>query len=582
MNSIQNPFEYEAANNLKPEDIIDYYIGEYNFLRFIQSTKNIFLIGERGSGKTMALRYNSFSIQHKIDKNIGNISYEKIGVLIPCNTPLFLKAEYMLIADEYKKAIICEHYLVLSILQAIASTLNDIAEIVAEANKQKDTLFHEIEYIWDVELDKQASNFFVAIENYTKKENYLTQKKINKFDSDAFYENTLSFASSVLPFLQLLRNNLDILSDSHFLLMVDDAQDMNEYQNKALNSWIAYRDHSLFSFKVATVKVDRPSLVTASGGCILEGHDFITVDMEQAYQNQEAGFYKLSKKIIEKRLQRIGLQQTAEAFFPINKSLEQDLESCKERTRLDGIKKYGEGNKKAINDFVYKYSRALYFKERKSKANTPPYSGFETIVDISTGVVRNLLTPCFWMFEKEISSSKREITSIPPKVQTEILIERSKDFWTVLKNGLDKKVNNCSIQDAKHINNLFDNLIALFAKRLMMDISEPRAIVFSISQQDIYPDQVKEIKRLLNIAQKATYIYTRLGNAKEKGKQETYYVPNRLLFPIAGLDPQGQASHASLKVSDLYNAAFNNKEIPIEHLCTENNNDNQLIIDYGD
>ena len=41
----QNPFEYEAANNLRPEDIIDYYIEDFNFSRFIQSTKNIFLIG---------------------------------------------------------------------------------------------------------------------------------------------------------------------------------------------------------------------------------------------------------------------------------------------------------------------------------------------------------------------------------------------------------------------------------------------------------------------------------------------------------------------------------------------------------
>ena len=44
----QNPFEYEAANNLRPEDIIDYYIEDFNFSRFRQSTKNIFLIGERG------------------------------------------------------------------------------------------------------------------------------------------------------------------------------------------------------------------------------------------------------------------------------------------------------------------------------------------------------------------------------------------------------------------------------------------------------------------------------------------------------------------------------------------------------
>ena len=63
MEKSRNPFEYEAANNLQPQDIIDYYIEDFNFSRFIQSTKNVFLIGERGSGKTMALLYNSFRIQ---------------------------------------------------------------------------------------------------------------------------------------------------------------------------------------------------------------------------------------------------------------------------------------------------------------------------------------------------------------------------------------------------------------------------------------------------------------------------------------------------------------------------------------
>ena len=90
----QNPFEYEAANNLRPEDIIDYYIEDFNFSRFIQSTKNIFLIGERGSGKTMSLLYNSFPIQYAIGKKKSRVSFEKIGIHIPCNTPLFMKKEY--------------------------------------------------------------------------------------------------------------------------------------------------------------------------------------------------------------------------------------------------------------------------------------------------------------------------------------------------------------------------------------------------------------------------------------------------------------------------------------------------------
>lgn len=578
--SIHNPFEYEAANNLKPEDIIDYYIEDFNFSRFIQSTKNIFLIGERGSGKTMALLYNSFPIQYAIQKKTGVVSFEKIGIHIPCNTPLFMKKEYLLIPDDYKKAIICEHYLVLSILYSIANTLNEIEEIVNETNGIKENLFDEIEYVWDIQLDRTSKTFYSAIMKFVNREAITTQRKINAFDSDSFYENALSFSSSVLPFLQIIRE-INLLSKTHFLLMIDDAHDMNEYQIKALNSWIAYRDHSLFSFKVATVKVDRPTRITSTGGSILEGHDFITVDMEQAYQNEETDFFKLSKRIIEKRLERIGVTSTAEEFFPMNSSMQKDLEECREEARRIGVEKYGEGKTKSVSDFVYKYQRAIYFRNRSDKANKPPYSGFETIVDISTGVVRNLLDPCYWMYDSVMNTEKDNIENISPLIQTNIIIDRSQRMWDTLQSGLDKVVNNCSSEDAKRILNLFKNLMALFSQRLKMDISEPRAIVFSISQTDAYPDKYTSIINLLKIAQRAQYLYTRMGVGKDKGKQETYYVPNRLLFPFYGLDPHGQYARVSLKTTVLYNAAFHNQSIPMDSF-SDKNNPNQLSLNYGE
>ena len=579
MNELQNPFEFGGANDLKPQDIIDYYIEDYNFSRFIQSTKNVFLIGERGSGKTMALLYNSFPIKYLIEKENGNISFDKLGIHIPCNTPLFVKKEYLLIEDDFKKAIICEHYLVLSILYSISDTLNEIKEIVDASNDIKDELFDEIEYLWDVQLNRTSTNFFEAIRKYVNREVVKTQRKINTFDSNSFYDNALSFSSSVLPFLQMMRE-IKLLKNTHFLLMIDDAHDMNEYQIKALNSWIAYRDHSLFSFKVATVKVDRPTRITSTGGSILEGHDFITVDMEQAYQNEETDFYKLSKHIIEKRLQRIGITVSAEDFFPTNSSMASDLEKCREEARKIGLSIYGEEKPKSVSDYVYKYYRAIYFRNRKDKANKPPYSGFETIVDISTGVVRNLLDPCFWMFDNLMNTEKNNIQLIPSSIQTKIIIDRSQSLWETLQNGLDKVVNNCSADEAKQILNLFRNLMILFAQRLKMDISEPRAIVFSVSQADSFPEKYGYIMKLLKIAQRAQYLYTRLGVAKDKGKQETYYVPNRMLLPNFGLDPHGQYARVSLKANDLYNAALFNQQIPNESV--DNNEPRQLLIDYGE
>lgn len=566
MQYLRNPFEYEGANNLPDDEIIHYYIEDYNFSRFIQSTKNIFLIGERGSGKTMALLYNSFKIQYKIAKKKSiPINFDKVGIHIPCNTPLFHKKEYLLLDSDFKKSIICEHYLILTILYALADTLSEIQEIVAESDKKKNEFITEIEYIWGIDLDKNASNLFEAIKRYINKEIIETQKKINTYSSDSFYENALSFSSSIMPFFNLIKK-INLLKNSHFLLMIDDAHDMNVYQLRTLNSWIAYRDHSLFSFKVATAKVNRPTFITSTDGSILEGHDFITVDMERAYQNEETDFFKLAKKIVERRLENIGLRDiSAEAFFPLNETFLKDMKKFRLIAKKQAEEKFGISvdSKKAVQDYVYKYHRAMYFKERSAKANKPPYSGFETIVDISTGIVRNLLDPCYWMFDNVLNSKKLNIEKIPPKIQNQIIIDRSQRMWDILREGLDKTLENCTKLQGEQILNLFENLMVLFSKRLMSDISEPRAIVFSISQKNFCSEYYEEIINLIDLARKAQFIYTRIGNSKDKGKQEVYYVPNRLLFPSLGLDPHGQYSRVYLKAFDIWNAAINNKPFPI-------------------
>lgn len=562
MKEMTNPFEYEAANNLSDEDIINYYIEDYNYSRFIRSTKNIFLIGERGSGKTMTLLYNSFKIQYKSCKNSGiQVDYEKIGVHIPCNTPLFHKKEYKLLDNEYQKFIICEHFLVLSILYAIADTISVSEEVIEATETYREEFLDELTYTWDAEFNEKASNFYEAIKQYVNKETIDTQKHINQYDSDSFYAGALSFSSTILPFLNILRR-VELLKNSHFMIMIDDAHDMNKYQIMTLNSWISFRDHSLFSFKVATAKIGRPLRTTSTEGIILEGHDFLTVDMEQELQNRESTFSKWAKEIVTKRLENVGISIDPLDFFPANKEQAKQLEEFKEKARKVAESKYGD-NQRSISDYVYKYHRAMYFRERSEKANKPPYAGFETIVECSTGIIRNLLDPCYWMFDNVIKESPDKITCIPPAVQNDVISIRSQRLWDDLSDGLDTRIPNCSAEQAKQIYYLFDKLMILFSLRLKADISEPRAIVFSISAlEEVEEKQKKALRDLFEIAMKAQYMYMRKRSGKEKGSQVTLYVPNRMLFPARGLDVHGQFSHVSIKAGDLCNAAFRNKDIP--------------------
>ena len=275
-----------------------------------------------------------------------------------------------------------------------------------------------------------------------------------------------------MPLLSLCRRTISSLSNSHFLLLIDDAQALNEGQIKTLNSWIAFRDHSLFSFKVATTKVARTTRTTISGGSILEGHDYSTIDLERPLHNRNTGFYRLASLIIKRRLADVGIDVTPADFFPENPKMVEDLSIAKEKTKTAAFEKFGpSASSKRIGDYVYKNYRARYFKDRPSQANRPPYSGFETLVYISTGVIRNLLEPCYWMFDRVISEKRdndtAQIEFIPPTVQTEIILERSDDAWARLRERLSNDIEGCTVADGQRAFKLVSALAAHFRERLL-------------------------------------------------------------------------------------------------------------------
>lgn len=552
-----NPFQFGAANDFSSDDILEYYIEDYNYSRFVNSTRNLFILGERGSGKTMTLLYHKLVTQHRLAEKMGErCSLDHIGVYIPCNNPLMHRTEHELL-DPFKARVLSEYFLVLGIVHWLAKTLDENAELIGE---QPDTLSGDMADAIGRELPA-GKTFAKQILAFAKRENRETQLAINRTDSKVFYEGALSFSTLLMPLIEILRQ-IPNLSDSHFLLMVDDAHDLNEHQIRVLNSWIAYRDHPTFSFKVATVKVDRPTLLTATGGAILEGHDYTVVDMEKPEQNKQSEFGHLAERIVARRLERLGCEMTPDEFFPVHESLKAGLAAAYEEARAEAMKKYPNGTSKQISDYVYKYHRAIYFR-RRDKANLPPYSGFRMIVYLSTGVVRNLLEPCYWMYDKALSSSAepgREGVirdGISPTIQADIIKQQSRKAWDRLRDGL--VIVGCTDNDARQIYRLFDHLAKLFRLRLRELRSEPRATSFSISAREGY--DFRELDKLIKIARKAALLYVREGSGKDYGARENYYVPNRILWPMRGLDPEGQHARVSLRASRLLASARDGKPL---------------------
>lgn len=562
MTAAHNPFAYAGANDLPPEMVLDYYIEDFNYSRFVQSKRNLLLVGERGCGKSMTLRYNSWPLQQmKAERDGTDLPLAHIGVYVPCKTPLMLKGEYELL-DDLRAAVLSEHTLVLSLLFAVAETLAAIPGVMEGADEH--ALRSRLEFILDSELPSEGC-FFEAVKDFTQRANLKTQQAVTESTSSSVVlESTYSFPSLIVPVLGLTRA-IPKLKHSHFMFLIDDAHDLNERQLESLSSWIAYRDHSLFSFKIAIANIARRKIRTASGGAILEGHDYIRLDMAQPYQNEASDFGKLAEGLVRKRLARFGIDCSPAEFFPVSQQLQKDLAEAEAVVRAEAQLKYGDDSRRVV-DYVYKYKRAQYFRGRSPKANLPEYSGFTTLVFLSTGVIRNLLIPCYAMYDKVISlqSGKGEADSpvkfIPPNVQSEVIIGESRKRWDWLRDGIDQNIVGCSNADAGRCFRLLNQLAILFRERLLHHASEPRANSFTVSSPT--DELMHELNGLFDILREAQLLYVRSGSAKERGKREWYYVPNRLLWPERGLDPHGQHARVSLRAADLWGAAEMDRPLP--------------------
>ena len=560
-----NPFEFEAANKFSVEEMVDYFISDENYTRFLASRKNLYLVGDRGTGKTMALRFFSLPVQHCFSRRSeysGGSIFNIIGVYVPCRKPDLGKTEPDLL-DPFLGRLNGEHLLITAMVAGLADALNAVGAIISPDEELQ--LRNEIPFLlnWELPIGKPV---FAALGAAARRESIQAQRALNRRTVDSHYENVATFATTFQPLVEILTTTVASLRDSHFSLMFDDAEDLSAFQNETLNSWIAVRDTSRISFKVATSAVDQRALRTSSGGGLLERHDFIWVNLEQDFQNSEAAYGKMARKIVDRRLTQIGFNDGADAFFPANSLLAEALATASEQARTEAVKLGLTGRQ--IRDYVHKMERALYFRNRPAQANRPPYSGFDLLVHVSTGVIRYLLEPCYEMYDKALSerpNNAEPVKIIPPRIQTECLERMSKRRWEWIKSGFNCSIKGCTAADAVHIYNLVDQLAVLFRRRLEQHNSEPRAISFSVSGSgNLDATRIEQLEHVLLAARRAQILFQRRSTAKVEGRSEIYYTFDRLLWIDRGLDPVGQNARVSIEARYLHEAAFQNRPLPYD------------------
>lgn len=549
-----NPFVVESPEKLAPNELVDLFVEKFTKIEVLKERKHTFLWGSRGSGKSMMLRYLDPQCQTITHGSITKaLERERFfAVYCPCKEGQLNKTDLKLLSED-ARSVITEHMLILNVLDTLIDSMqrqfpqyheewSSFAEHVINLFDRASIASSKAEADITEDLSKKPLGWLrelVAIES----------RKLCKFLRDnallsgrADYQGVTSgYHDFLLPCLKSLQKIPGLLSVAIFVLL-DDADRLSDDQQRVLNTWVANRDQSTVCFKISAQHNEYRTFLTRGGGLIEQPHDYSEIDTDEVYTRSKSDYFNKVRLIAERRLKIYNVKtREIKEFLPPDPTEEALFQKIRLATEKEWEQSQGPGRKQ---DFMTRYAKARLFQRLKANKQRKSYAGFENLVHLSSGVVRDFLEPCYLMFDRCVEKGKdpQLIASIPPGVQNEIIFRYSEDFIILRfkKIRKDLPVEQWTVVDK--LATLIESLGRLFYERLH-DPDAREARLFSFTVHGTISSEIEEV---LNLGLRYRYFQLRTYSTKEGGGRLKWYILNRLLCPVYKLDPTGFEGRISL------------------------------------
>lgn len=582
----KNPFQIKTPEALTAEETVSLFVDEYTELPKIKAEGHTFIIGPRGTGKSMIFRYLQPDCQCQ-NKSLGEIDY--LGLYIPLRNAGFTKITEMKrlynVAAEYLN----EHIMVTFFMQKCFAELSnqglytEAAESLdAEGMKyfrecflprlsgcdKKGIQIEKGEKIYSVfyKMSQIMEKVYLEAINYAKKFSF-TREPIP-------YEGSLyEYLSFIIPLIEGIKK-ISCFSGKCIYFLIDDAHMLDTLQTRILNNWISTRTSGTVSLKISS-QYNYKNYYTTNGEMIETPHDFSEVDMTMVYTGKAKKKYlNRVSEIIKKRLMNHGIDVSPEVFFEQNSEQEEKIREIEEQYKKKYDEGKGRGNRR--EDDAIRYARPDYIKSLSGNSSTYSYAGFGQLVHLSSGIIRFFLESAYKMYaEEESISNGKQILKISHSIQNKVVRKDADDFLfnDLPKYGRTKQekleqsdYDFCDefgeeipeelypLEDIRNLSNLIEGLGGLFHQILLSDRSERR--VFSVAISDQPSDKVKKIFRL---GMRLGYFHKSTIGKKDSGSggRTALYILNRRLAPIWTLDVTSFAGYLFVQNNILEEAMKN-------------------------
>ena len=613
---INNPFAVVSPEELSAEQANQLFVETNSDYPEINRPGNTLVTGARGCGKTMLIRCSQpdfLMVRKKL--NFSQLPYFSVNVSIK-KTSLNLE-ELRILDNKHLPFSINEHFISLNVMMYTFLSLSDITfekeyysievyqsffdsysmflrasgcKIAPEANYDSPNRFFKSLYD---HLYLMSCDFIPYFEGLYQRDNPNFEYKLPLF----------SYKRFIIPVFKELINIKGFPNGKPILIFIDDADNLSKTQTKIINSWLATRTQPTISLKVFSQIGLYKSFLTPTGELVEAPHDYQEVNISSIYTNalsKDKSYYDKAIMILMKRLQLYGYYQNVNlenkkdvenalrAFFPYYQKQEEGIDKEKERIKKAYLDR-GRGFRES--DDIRRYAVPNYIRKLSGSSknkHTFRYAGIETIIHLSSGIIRYLLDSVGKMYDI-VSSKKSEETNeniqidyISTDIQNNVMRKKADDYlFNELKKANELDIDIIESEDGFNIfttNNpisvtdKLSNLINAMGKtfqEILLSGSDDDPLsgrserkVFSIALTN--PSQTsKEIKQVLELGVRLGFLHeSHIGNKYGDGR--TYlYILNRCFAPIFTLDPTGFQGYLFMKNEDLESAIHTGKRLRI-------------------
>jgi hypothetical protein len=586
-----NPFRIESPEKLAPPDLVNLFVEQYTQVGTVKQRKHTILWGSRGSGKSMLLRYLEPQCQALMHGGIESLLAAPeafVAVYCPCKEGQFNKTDLELLRPSAAQTL-TEHMLNLQISDLLFNCFRTQFPVDFFSAEQKERLTRYAVSLFDqpsiatsvahansvVNRSAEPLEWFQAVCQHENRviSTFLRAYAFRKEEA-SYGGATSGYHDYLLPLMQAVQ--VFLARKIPLYVLLDDADRLGRQQQSIVNTWIANRDHSFVCFKISAQRDSYKTLLTRDGGLIEQPHDYSEVDVDELYTRSKSDYFEKVKLISERRL-ALSTVPTKDVtkFLPSDAREDELLEQFKDGA-AEEWERVGEPGRQ--RDFVYRYANARLFQHLRETKQRKSYAGFNNMVHLSSGIVRDFLEPCYLMFDQVLSRSgpQQSIDAIPAAVQNEVLYNYSEEFLLSKfeANRKDLPPENWSSLDSLRV--LLESLGKLFYERLH-DPDAREARLFSFTVRGQLPPDLADILRL---GVRYRYFQLRTYSSKEGGGRESWYILNRRLCPVFKLDPTGFEGRISLTPDLLRLACQNTAKFVKLRLRQQQTDDEQPAFEF--